>query len=604
MIHGVSVPGSPAGRRSILLEAAFFEHRADTEPLEVDETAPLLGGRCSVPDSRLLRSETAKHVVPLPFPLSLSPFLSKLSEHFGCKLLVLLFASQHLLKGFAHALTAPASQYLLREYNVIGPRMQIFTGIAGLPMAMKPIFGLLSDYVPIRGFHKGPYILITSALGVWACAVLARMQHDSIGVEQIVVCLFLISIQVSTADLLTEAKYAEKMQAAPSQGPNLMSYVWFGIAGGGLIATLMVGSILEHFGPRACFLAALLPLGFIVYPVARNFLEETEQSAAEIQETRRRLGEQREALSLCFLMFGGTMLLTICGIWYQSVVVNFVAAIVVALIMLVSNSVFLRPIIARVNAFSLIQTSLSCSIGGGAFYFYTDTPDQYAAGPHFSMTFFTTALGAAGALTSLVGIFTYQRYLREFKYRQMFLITNLALSFLSVLDVAMFRRLNVQWGIPDHAFVLGASVFQHVISAWMWMPAVLLNSQLCPRGMEATMYALLAGCHNLGNTIASSCGAFLLQYFGVAPNGSTGEDHQFENLWLCSIVSTVLPMFTLLLLPWLIPDARQTDKLIQDDDRDATKGSLWRRWTGQEDQVPVASSPGAVPVPATIGAMP
>ena len=32
-------------------------------------------------------------------------------------------------------------------------------------------------------------------------------------------------------------------------------------------------------------------------------------------------------------------------------------------------------------------------------------------------------------------------------------------------------------------------------------------SQLCPRGMEATMFALLAGCHNLGATISSNFGA-------------------------------------------------------------------------------------------------
>ncbi len=46
------------------------------------------------------------------------------------------------------------------------------------------------------------------------------------------------------------------------------------------------------------------------------------------------------------------------------------------------------------------------------------------------------------------------------------------------------------------------------------MPGVVILSQLCPPGMEATMYALLAGCHNLGNSISANLGAYMLQLLG------------------------------------------------------------------------------------------
>merc|ERR1719350_2632214 len=141
-----------------------------------------------------------------------------------------------------------------------------------------------------------------------------------------------------------------------------------------------------------------------------------------------------------------------------------------------------------------------------------------------------------------------------------------------MLDVVMFSRLNIRIGIPDHIFVLGASVFQTIIGQWMWMPGVVILSQLCPKGMEATMYALLAGCHNLGNTIASSCGALVLELLGVNPTGGAHESEQFDRLWVASAISIVMPMLTLILLPWLIPNVRQTDKLLEEDDRDATTG--------------------------------
>merc|ERR1719326_188540 len=133
-------------------------------------------------------------------------------------------------------------------------------------------------------------------------------------------------------------------------------------------------------------------------------------------------------------------------------------------------------------------------------------------------------------------------------------MTNIVLSLLSFTDVVMFTRLNVRMGLPDHAFVLGSSVLTTVIAQWMWMPGVVILSQLCPKGMEATMYALLAGCHNLGNTIASNAGAVVLLWLGCNPSGADNEDDEFDNLWKGAVFSTVLPMFTLLLLPWLIPD--------------------------------------------------
>merc|ERR1719261_2242167 len=127
-------------------------------------------------------------------------------------------------------------------------------------------------------------------------------------------------------------------------------------------------------------------------------------------------------------------------------------------------------------------------------------------------------------------------------------MTNVVLSILSMADVVMLSRLNVRLGIPDDMMVVGGSVLQTVVGQWMWMPGVVILSQLCPKGMEATMYALLAGCHNLGNTIASNCGAYVLLLLGCNPSGADAESHQFDRLWMASALSTLLPMLTLFLL--------------------------------------------------------
>lgn len=345
---------------------------------------------------------------------------------------------------------------------------------------------------------------------------------------------------------------------------------------------LMVGPIMSHFGPKLPFLVVLVPSSIIVVPLMKNYLQERRLTADDLRAARALIFQQREACALCLLMMASTLLLTVIGTTLQNVKVNAIASVVVAVVIISAFSLLLRPEIAKVNAFFCLQTAVNFSVGGASFYFYTDTAEQYPEGPHFSKVFYTTVLGVTGSVFSLFGIYTYQKYASDWSFRHLLLVSNVALCVLSVTDVVFFFRLNTRIGIPDHAFILGSSVFATILSQWQWMPGVVILSQLCPPGLEATMYALLAGCHNLGGTIASSTGAFMLELLEVQPSGANKESDQFRNLWVASAISSVLPALVLLLLPWLIPDRKQTEKLMKDDDVSVTRGSLWRRITGQE----------------------
>jgi len=549
--------------------------RSELDPLQVDaaevEDYGSESGSRDQSDARASRTDEKSHN---------AAGLRELCNQFGYKLLVMLFVTQHCAKGFVMAFTMPCVSFIYKQYNVPGPQAQIFGGVTQLPWAMKPVIGLVSDAFPMYGFNKAPYISLTSLMGVMACATIAVVPKEHLSLTHLVMCLFLMSLQGSTSDLLTEAKYAEKMREKPAYGPALMTYVWFGLNAGGLVATAAVGPTLGHFGPRAPFLLSILPLSLVFVPLMKNFLEESPQSSEQQLEMRRKLLEQKEACGLCVLMFFGTVLMTFLGIQYESAWINASASLAVAAVMLVAFSIVLKPIIAKVNAFFLIQTSVGISINGAAFYFYTDTPEQFPEGPHFSQEFFTSVLGMLSAVCALVGVYTYQHHASMWTYRGLLMASNLALSFFSLSDLILFKRLNVRMGLPDTAFVMGASVLTSVIWQWQWMPGVVIMSQLCPHGMEATMYALLAGCHNLGNTVAANLGALVLEVLNCQPSGQANESAQFEHLWVASLISTVMPTLTLVLLPWLIPDAKQTDKILHDDDRDATQGSLLRRWLG------------------------
>jgi hypothetical protein len=350
---------------------------------------------------------------------------------------------------------------------------------------------------------------------------------------------------------------------------------------GSLAAVFCSGFVISRYGPYTVYFLGMFTAASVVYPVAMNYMEETQKSDKEISEVRNHFWAQSELCFLCGLMLVVSVTLTCLGLTAGALVTS-IASVIAGVVTAVAFGLVLTPVVAKFVVFSIVQQSFSLSMGGAAFYFYTDTAEQYPEGPHFTPFFFNSVLGALATVFSLFGIFLYQRYTSTWKYRTIYFVMNIAYSVCCFSDIFMFTRANLKIGIPDHLMILGGSVFENVFSSLCWMPQVVILSYMCPKGMEATMYALLAGSHNLGNTICANCGAYMLRVLGCTPNGSVGESAMFENLWVASAISTVLPLIIIVCFIWLIPDARQNETIDGVPEDDICRGSVWRRWIGKE----------------------
>lgn len=515
----------------------------------------------------------------LDWDLGISHWILDLKEKAGYELLVILFFSQHLGRGVIDSLSANSANYIYKLYHVPATQVQIYDGIRNLPWALKPITGLVSDLCPIAGYNKAPYMAMVSVLGSAAFACVGVVPTSSLPIVAVVAMFFIQAMQLSTNDLLTEAKYAEKIRQVPSIGPGILTFVWIGMNVGGLIGTLFAGGVVEHH-PKLPYVISACASVMILAPLMMGFMKETPMTDEELVEHRRRFAKEGEACFLSVMMFLSVATLTVCGLITGDPTVNAYAAIGVMCVMLAAVSLVLTPVIAKFTVFSMLQPALTLSTSGAGFYFFVDSPIEYPEGPHFTPFFYTSVVGTVGQVVSILGVMCYQRYLSTWRYRPLFIVANVVFTVVALLDVIVYTRANLSLGIPDHIFVLGTSVVQQLIFQWQWMPQVVLLSYLCPPGMEATMYALLAGCHNLGVAMSSTVGSFLLKSLDCEPNGSPNESAQFKNLWIASAISTVLPLITILLLINLVPDGRQGESLIEDSERTATEGSLWRRWRG------------------------
>jgi len=502
--------------------------------------------------------------------------LRQLREAYGWKFLAMLACSQWLVKGMVWGFSLTTMDFLLRDYSVPGPKIQVYRTVAMLPWAMKPLFGLISDALPICGYRKAPYIMVTSLIAVLAHLIIGLDAERSLQVQVIVGCLLLGTMQVSVADLLTEAQYAAKIRQNPEQGPDLLTYVWGGITVGNFVATACVGWIIELMGASRVYAVVALPAALILIPTSLNWLEEKKTSYHSAATDQAKLSEQPELVFLALLMGAATILLVSIGLVQHSVWINLYVALAVSAAVITAFSLLLRPVIGRMNCFFFIQTCCAVDISGAVFYFFTDGPASFPGGPHFSTTFYASGLGMCVAILNLVGMSIYNRFMQTWRYHGLFIFANLLLCIVNLIGILVYTRTNVRLGISDAFFVLGTWGTNGIVQMWMWLPGIVLLSQLCPSGVEATMYALLAGCHNLGLSVSSYAGACVLEALGVAPRGAPNEGKQFENLWIAALVQAVAPVLTLVLLPCMIPNALQTDKLLDTGDS-AVEGSPCQR---------------------------
>merc|ERR1719229_181511 len=115
---------------------------------------------------------------------------------------------------------------------------------------------------------------MASLLGTVAFAILGFVESKTLPVRLILACLFFKGMQLSTLDILAEARYAERIQQVPSIGPSVLTYVWSGMSACGLVGTAAFGLIIKFFHPSTAYQFAMVPALLVMVPILGGYLRE------------------------------------------------------------------------------------------------------------------------------------------------------------------------------------------------------------------------------------------------------------------------------------------------------------------------------------------
>lgn len=399
-------------------------------------------------------------------------------------------------QGLGGALLRVATEYYMKDVQKVQPsEAQIYSGITKIPWIIKPLWGLLTDVVPVRGYRRRPYFVCAGFLGVFSMLVLSFYK------VHLVLALVLLtagSAGAAIADVTIDACVAQNSISHPSLATDMQSLCALSSSIGALVGFVISGVFVHLIGPMGVYGLLTVPAGLML--LLGFILDEPHIPNFDYRQVNRK-----------FFYAGKTMWTTlkIPAVW--------------------------RPCL-----YMYTSLALSLNIFDGMFYWYTDAK----GGPLLSKE----AVGymfSVGSVGSLLGALLYQHSLRDHPFRDLLLWTQLCFGLSGMLDLVLVLRLNLMLGMPDYFFAVIDECVSQMISRLKWMPLLVLSSKLCPSGIEGTFFALLMSIDNVGILSSSWGGGFLLHLLRVTRT-------QFENLWLAVLIRNILRISPLCLL-FLVP---------------------------------------------------
>ncbi|EOY05716.1 PREDICTED: folate-biopterin transporter 1, chloroplastic isoform X2 [Theobroma cacao] len=392
------------------------------------------------------------------------------------------------------------SFYLKDDLHLDPAETAVISGFSALPWLVKPLYGFISDSIPLFGYRRRSYLVLSGLLGALSWSLMATFVDSKYSAA---FCILLGSLSVAFSDVVVDSMVVERARGeSQSMSGSLQSLCWGSSAFGGIVSSYFSGSLVDTYGVRFVFgVTALLPL--ITSAVAVLVKEQRLLGPARVQN----------------VLLGNPSFLessreSIIQLW---------------------NAVR-QPNVFLPTVFIFLWQATPQS-DSALFYF---TTNKLGFTPEF--------LGRVKLVTSvasLVGVGLYNGFLKNVPLRKIFLATTIIGTALGMTQVFLVTGLNRQFGVSDEWFAIGDSLILTVLGQASFMPVLVLAAKLCPEGMEATLFATLMSISNGGSVIGGLIGAGLTQVFGVTKD-------KFDNLAtliiLCNL-SSLLPLPLLGLLP-------------------------------------------------------
>ena len=178
--------------------------------------------------------------------------------------LALLFAIVYFAQGM-WSLPNQTITMIFKDGGMSPGQVANFFAISGAPWLLKPVYGLLSDFVPLFGRRRTGYFVLSSGLA--ALAGFGAAFGGGTPYWTLVVLFTAMGLGLAFTDVMTDALMVESGRPRGLTGA-FQSVQWAAIYGAAIVVGLGGGYLAEHRSLKATFLvAACFPLVSLVMAV-------------------------------------------------------------------------------------------------------------------------------------------------------------------------------------------------------------------------------------------------------------------------------------------------------------------------------------------------
>ena len=381
--------------------------------------------------------------------------------------------------------------YYKEDLHLTIEQVAILGSISVVPWSIKPVYGLLSDRLPLKGLRRKPYLFasgIFAALGYFSLATWVESFSGAL------VAVLLSGLGLALADVIVDGVVAERSRTQVEAG-KLQSVCRASLMVGALLVAYLSGVLVEMVGARnVFFITGALPL---LTTLLSLFLIEEVKPQENIFSLKETWTKFRGALTPAIL-------------W---------------------------------SAFFLFLWRSTPSSGGAFNYFVID---EYGFSPEFF-----GRLTVISRLMAIFGVLFFHKFLISIPLKKLLFWIIVVSVVLSLPAFGFIYGWYKILGVSPQFFAVADELITAPLSEIGFLPLLVLVARICPKGVEATMFAVLASLMNIGLAISDLGGAALVNFFGVHQATETLAAN-YANLdkvvWI-AVLSSFLPMPFLRFLP-------------------------------------------------------
>ncbi|MBV8133205.1 MAG: MFS transporter, partial [Alphaproteobacteria bacterium] len=211
---------------------------------------------------------------------------------------MLFFAVVYVVEGIgqtAGLIAQPLSYFLKQTYGWTPPQVTGYLTVLNLPWIIKPVYGIVSDFLPVFGYRRKSYLVLANLAAAGAYCWVTQLTAPS----EIIFYLLLTAYGMAISSTICGAVLVENGQKFGTSDSFVnQQWLWFNIAA--MASAFLGGQLVQHLTPTGALhsAAAIIAVSPFAVVCVGWFLIRESPSRINLPEMKKTFASLWAALTL------------------------------------------------------------------------------------------------------------------------------------------------------------------------------------------------------------------------------------------------------------------------------------------------------------------